>query len=93
VKRIDNLQVLRFAAATAVVYAHALDLAATRLGQDTLVPVGGVLHDIGGAGVDIFFVLSGFIIATTSMGEQGRAASGAFLWRRFKRVAPIYWLL
>ncbi|WAC59287.1 acyltransferase family protein [Brevundimonas sp. SL130] len=91
--KIDNLQVLRFGAAAAVVYSHAMDLAITRLGQTTLIPADSTLHHLGGAGVDIFFVLSGFIIATIARGQHGVAASGAFLWRRFKRVAPMYWLL
>jgi len=91
--KIDNLQVLRFAAATAVVYAHAVDLAALDLGQETLVAANSALHSIGAAGVDIFFVLSGFIITMTSRGQQGLEHSRAFLWKRFKRVAPIYWLL
>ena len=47
----------------------------------------------GFVGVDVFFVISGFIIATTTRGQAGVEAAGAFLWRRFRRVAPIYWLL
>ena len=86
------MQALRFAAATAVVVAHALDLAGTRLGLETAL-VGGTLENFGAVGVDVFFVISGFIIATTTRGQAGVGAAGAFLWRRFRRVAPIYWLL
>lgn len=90
--RFDNIQVLRFVAATGVVVAHAVDLAGTRLGLDTVL-AGGTLEDFGAAGVDLFFVISGFIIAVTTKGQAGIAAAGDFLWRRFRRVAPIYWLL
>jgi len=91
-ERFHGVQALRFAAATAVVVAHALDLAGTRLGLETAL-VGGTLENFGAVGVDVFFVISGFIIATTTRGQVGSGAAGAFLWRRFRRVAPIYWLL
>ena len=91
-ERFYGVQALRFAAATAVVVAHALDLAGTRLGLETAL-VGGTLENFGAVGVDVFFVISGFIIATTTRGQAGVGAAGAFLWRRFRRVAPIYWLL
>ena len=91
-ERFYGVQALRFAAATAVVAAHAVDLAGTRLGLETLVG-DGALADFGAVGVDVFFVISGFVIATTARGQAGVDAAGAFLWRRFRRVAPIYWLL
>ncbi|MET3780602.1 exopolysaccharide production protein ExoZ [Brevundimonas sp. 1080] len=91
-ERFYGVQALRFAAATAVVVTHAVDLAGTRLGLETAVG-GGTLENFGAVGVDVFFVISGFIIATTTRGQTGVGAAGAFLWRRFRRVAPIYWLL
>ncbi|WP_295208166.1 acyltransferase [uncultured Brevundimonas sp.] len=91
-ERFYGVQALRFAAATAVVGTHALDLVGARLGQETALS-GGTLENFGAVGVDVFFVISGFIIATTTQGQTGVGAAGAFLWRRFRRVAPIYWLL
>ena len=91
-ERFYGVQALRFAAATAVVVTHAVDLAGTRLGLETVL-AGGTLENFGAVGVDVFFVISGFIIATTTQGQTGVGAGGAFLWRRFRRVAPIYWLL
>jgi exopolysaccharide production protein ExoZ len=91
-ERFYGVQALRFAAATAVVVTHAVDLAGTRLGLETVL-AGGTLENFGAVGVDVFFVISGFIIATTTRGQTGAGAAGAFLWRRFRRVAPIYWLL
>ncbi len=45
---------------------------------------------IGAAGVDVFFVISGYIIWTVGSGPE--ASPGVFLWRRLTRVAPAYWL-
>lgn len=47
------------------------------------------LFNIGYAGVDIFFVISGFV-----MGLVGpREPAGVFLLRRLIRVAPLYWIV
>ncbi len=47
--------------------------------------------DVGRAGVDVFFVISGLIMWRVT---SGRAVSPAvFLWRRVTRVAPLYWLV
>ncbi len=48
----------------------------------------------GGAGVDIFFVLSGFIITYTSLKplREGKQLF-SFLRRRFVRIFPSYWLV
>ncbi len=43
-------------------------------------------------GVDIFFVISGFVMAVSLPGLAGRRnKAGVFLWRRFKRIVPLYW--
>ena len=45
----------------------------------------------GFLGVDIFFVISGFVITASLLGEQnrlGRIRLGAFYWRRFRRLVP-----
>jgi exopolysaccharide production protein ExoZ len=46
-------------------------------------------YGVGAAGVDVFFVISGFIMGTVGVDE----APGEFLRKRFARIAPLYWLL
>lgn len=43
------------------------------------------------AGVDIFFVLSGYVMWSLTAGEQG--GSWDFFSRRLKRIVPLYWLM
>src|SRR5260370_42714369 len=79
-----SLQILRFIAALMVVYAHAASIALAATGS-----IGIIQHDlavIGVAGVDIFFVLSGVVIAKTAPGMT----STQFAWRRIRRILPIY---
>jgi peptidoglycan/LPS O-acetylase OafA/YrhL len=48
----------------------------------------------GHAGVDFFFVLSGFIISfvhNDDIGKPGRL--GRYAWRRLTRIYPIYWFI
>ena len=57
------------------------------------VPAGGIFS-FGHAGVDFFFVLSGFIIYFVhhkDIGSPGRLQS--YLWRRITRIYPIYWFV
>ena len=80
---IRNLQALRGIAALMVVLYH------TRTWEETP-GLFDVLGDWGQAGVDIFFVISGFIMAlTTSTKAVGPLA---FLRNRAVRIIPIYWL-
>lgn len=45
-----------------------------------------------GFGVDVFFVISGFIIALTSRELIERREVGRFVSRRLIRVVPLYWV-
>lgn len=47
--------------------------------------------EVGAAGVDIFFVISGFILWTIA--AEKPVGPLTFLKRRFQRVAPLYWAL
>lgn len=89
-ERIVSLQVLRFIAALAVVVMHVTHLVRVTVWGDEHFPY--FATDIGAAGVDVFFVLSGFVIAITGPFAHPRPTGVAFLWRRFSRVAPPFYL-
>jgi exopolysaccharide production protein ExoZ len=78
-----SLQSLRFVAAMMVVYFHVANAAWYMTGSYGLLPKN--FPNVGQAGVDIFFVLSGVIIARTARGLTWRE----FAWRRFRRIVPM----
>jgi exopolysaccharide production protein ExoZ len=84
-EKIRSLQILRFVAAAMVVAAHAIYF----VGLPQLQPAHNV--EIGAAGVDIFFVLSGFVIYRSAFALR-RMTAGEFIAKRFLRVAPLYYL-
>ena len=50
----------------------------------------------GHLGVDLFFILSGFLITTLLSREwalTGGLDLGAFYWRRLFRIAPVYFVV
>jgi len=89
--RLDNIQALRGVAALAVLFYHlALFIrGGVFVGQSGL-PAGP--WDQGWAGVDLFFVISGFIMVwTTQTISPSIKSSSAFLWRRVTRIYPLWW--
>src|SRR5215475_9110432 len=79
------LQYVRGVAAMMVVYHHTAFQVIKTTGEASL-----PLWELGAAGVDLFFVTSGFIMWVTT--EDSRVTPGQFLYRRIVRVAPLYWL-
>jgi exopolysaccharide production protein ExoZ len=84
-----GIQALRAIAASMVVLVHCIYLWHAR-----------ILHEShpqywmnGGAGVDVFFAISGFVM-TISLPtiSQFKNRAGVFLWRRITRIVPLYWL-
>lgn len=85
---VGNIQALRFFAALVVLVGHAIHEAGD-FGYDPL-PIGSMAW---GFGVDIFFVISGFVMFYVSGDAFGRpGAARRFLFARLKRVVPLYWL-
>jgi len=89
---IVGIQYLRGLAALAVVVDHAAATAASSkyFGQQVL---DGFLYR-GASGVDLFFLISGFIITVVSLDRDWRPAVGMgdFFGRRFVRIVPMMWL-
>jgi peptidoglycan/LPS O-acetylase OafA/YrhL len=91
--KLANLQVLRAVAALSVVMAHAIHETENMAVVTTRQAVNASAWNLG-YGVDIFFVLSGFIMMHTAAAEFGKSgASLRFFLRRCARVIPLYWLL
>lgn len=75
---LKSLQILRALAATSVVYFH-IGLVTHRIS----IPV------FGSFGVDIFFTISGFVMAMIVASGQG---AKTFAFNRITRIVPLYWI-
>ena len=84
---INNLQYLRAFAAINVVFFHIL---LTSAAYDYSPDIFVFLSGWGENGVDIFFVLSGFVMLHTQLHNKRDPIS--FMKSRIFRVVPIYWL-
>jgi exopolysaccharide production protein ExoZ len=83
------IQILRFVAATAVVAFHAWGVAPTFLAVPENAPSYGL--EYAGHGVDLFFVISGFIIFYAT--QRSHLTPGMFLRRRIERIVPLYYFV
>ncbi|ENC9770660.1 acyltransferase [Citrobacter koseri] len=88
-KTINSIQILRGLAALSVVLYHY---------GFYLVPDGGNISNRffswGGIGVDLFFVISGFImIIITNHSEPGFNTSKRFIINRLSRILPVYYVI
>lgn len=83
------IQVLRFLAAAAVVAFHARGVAPNYI----TIPDADFLYALhhGGHGVDLFFVISGFIIFYATY--RTNPTPGKFLQRRLERIVPLYFFV
>ncbi len=96
--RLVGLDVLRFVAVSLVLHIHALQgfgPLQTSQGGGTLDRILGILPP-GLRGVDLFFVLSGFLVAGLffqELARTGTVSPGRFLVRRGFKIYPAFWLL
>ena len=85
-----NLQALRGIACLAVIGFH---VACWETEYGVATPGFTAARWFGFAGVDLFFVLSGFIITLTNLKNVGRpTAVPGYLARRLWRIYPVYWV-
>jgi exopolysaccharide production protein ExoZ len=90
--QVVSIQVLRAIAALMIVILHAFQDA------ETLVLSSGVRFNAPdlplSAGVDLFFVISGFVMVVASRNLFASAGGYAvFLKRRISRIVPLYWMV
>ena len=95
--RLLSVQALRAVGALLVVWVHSLDAAEVL----TVPRQSRFFHwdNFGASGVDIFFVISGFIVSQVAARSAGQSlthpssAARGFLTRRITRIFPLYWIL
>jgi peptidoglycan/LPS O-acetylase OafA/YrhL len=87
--KLTGIEASRGIAATVVVFYHV----ARHLDKNYGLPLLKDSLQFGHSGVDLFFVISGFIILHVHYRDIGNPARlGHYLRRRFTRVMPIYWV-
>ena len=90
---------MRGFAVTLVFLTHYCSLIAASLdAKSNLAAFADAVHAIGNTGVDLFFVLSGYLIYKTLVGREQNYFH--FMWRRIRRIYPaflavfaVYWVL
>jgi exopolysaccharide production protein ExoZ len=87
-RKIVSIQVCRGLAALLVVLTHISGVEKTHFASNHL-----RLFGYGNIGVDLFFVISGIVIASVTAGKFGSPRNAAvFLYHRFARIFPIFWI-
>jgi len=89
-RKIQNVQALRGVAVLLVLVRHLYVMERNYGGGEMWLPA---ILKVGDAGVDLFFVISGFVMVWISRGRFQRSGEfWAFLYRRATRIFPLYWL-
>jgi exopolysaccharide production protein ExoZ len=89
-----SIQMLRAVAALLVLFMHELYIGfppSAAIFPQPAISGAWQLKSLGGCGVHIFFVISGFIMAHLA-GQDRNGSLAAFLLDRVTRIAPLYWL-
>jgi exopolysaccharide production protein ExoZ len=89
--RVNSIQVLRGFAAMLVVYHHSINYEEYS-NNNSMQQTFFYLSNFGCIGVDLFFVISGFIITFSTKEYKGFQDGFIFLEKRFIRINPIYYL-
>jgi len=88
-KKWTAIQALRGIAVLGVVAFHSLSVEKKYFGENLLLPH---FFTFGQSGVDLFFVISGFIMVTVTAGRFGFTREvKKFAWSRLARIYPTYW--
>ena len=84
-----SIQALRGVAVLGVVAFHLMSIEKKYSGGDLILPD---FLSLGQSGVDLFFVISGFVMVSVTMGRFAHdRETRRFLWGRFSRIYPTYW--
>lgn len=85
--RDNNFNLIRMVAACSVLVSHSFAL--TGSGEDPVKRLIGMVT-LGDLAVDLFFVASGFLVTASLLKRQNGVD---FVWARFLRIYPAYWLM
>ena len=89
-KKLQSIQALRGVAVLAVVLFHLLTVEEKYGGSKTIL---SSLFQFGMFGVDLFFVISGFVMITVTRGKfQCHKEALKFIYHRVVRIYPTYWV-
>jgi peptidoglycan/LPS O-acetylase OafA/YrhL len=92
--RVPALDGIRGLAALAVFIPHFLNIWSTQDAQSGFEPVLRTVYNnrgFGGFGVDVFFVLSGFLISSLLIADRKSTSFfHDFYWKRALRILPVY---
>jgi peptidoglycan/LPS O-acetylase OafA/YrhL len=96
-RRILSIQVLRGLAALSVVLSHAYvraELSYPELFEGEGQLLSQMLTKLGHSGVDLFFIISGFVMVSVHGDDfRRKGAFRTFMAKRLTRIVPIYWML
>jgi peptidoglycan/LPS O-acetylase OafA/YrhL len=81
---IESIQIMRGLAAILVVLLH-ISIKGSQYGNDALKG-----FSIGGAGVDLFFIISGYIMCVSTINRD--LNFNQFMLHRIRRIIPLYWI-
>lgn len=88
-KKLNSLQVIRALSAIMIVGHHV----ALYINDESLPLINKIFYN-GWIGVDVFFVLSGFILYYTSYKKIGhKDQCKDFMFKRLSRIYPVYWVV
>ncbi len=89
----EGVQILRGVAAMIVVFHHMCWVITTYHPGQSAIATFRRLAEVGAGGVDIFFCISGLVIAHAARNlSAGAGNARTFAWRRLLRVLPPYWI-
>lgn len=85
---LQSIQMLRGLAAVLVVISHFGPIEKKYFASQILPES----VNLGMSGVDLFFVISGFVMVAVTRGKGGFPDTARFLWNRAVRIFPTYWV-
>ncbi len=89
-RKFKNIQGLRGLAVLMVVFEHMNTIEKKYSQSDYILPV---FFEIGGFGIDLFFLISGFIMVAVTRGSfRSKVGIQKFIYHRITRIYPLYWV-